>query len=313
MSGFINTITQEQAMAIEQGSPEWLEIRRNYITATDAGTIMGLNPYETALQLYWKKVLGTETKKNSAMERGIRLEPAARDCFMSLTGEFVSPSFRVHVNYPDSTWMAASFDGINDSGVVVEIKCMGSINHALALQGVVPTQYKAQLQWQMDVAGVKQLYFMSYNPNDVEPCAIVKVDYDLTFVTEMKKKCLEFYKQLHARTAPDATDRDVVIREDKTWFMMEEELSRLMKESEAIEERKEELRNQMIDMCEGKPTKGYKLKVSPYMVKGNVDYSRIPALEGLNLDPWRKPASVRWRVDEVKGSLTPTECGVDQV
>ncbi len=292
-------LTQEQARAIVPGSPQWLEARRNYITATDAGTIMGLNPYETPLQLYWKKVTGTETKQNKAMKRGLDLEPAARDCFMSLTGEFVSPAFRIHHQYPESTWRAASFDGINDKGVVVEIKCMGSVNHSLALQGIVPSQYKAQLQWQMEVAGVNQIYFMSYNPDDVEPCAIVKVDFDLEFCVEMRRACADFYKRLHRREPPEATDRDVVVREDKAWFAMEEELLTLMRQGESIEARKEDLRKQMIEACEGKPTRGYKLKLSPYTVRGNIDYSKIPQLEGINLDLWRKPASYRWRVDEV--------------
>ena len=101
---------QGAKMKIEIGSKEWLEARRNLITATDAAPIMGLSPWKTALELYYEKINGRQTFQTVAMKRGLELEPEARQLFEQLTGHFVSPEFIIH---PKFSWMAATFDGIN--------------------------------------------------------------------------------------------------------------------------------------------------------------------------------------------------------
>ncbi len=37
---------------LEQGTPEWLEWRKNGIGSSDIATIMGANPYQTPYQLW---------------------------------------------------------------------------------------------------------------------------------------------------------------------------------------------------------------------------------------------------------------------
>ena len=52
---------------------DWLRYRKCGITGTDAGAILGLNPYRSAFQVYYDKISDTiENIDNEAMRQGPR-------------------------------------------------------------------------------------------------------------------------------------------------------------------------------------------------------------------------------------------------
>ena len=54
---------------------DWLRYRKCGITGTDAGAILGLNPYRSAFQVYHDKISdATENIDNEAMRQGRDLE-----------------------------------------------------------------------------------------------------------------------------------------------------------------------------------------------------------------------------------------------
>lgn len=279
-------------MNIQIGSKEWLEARRNLITATDAPVILGVSPFKTPLQLYYDKVNGTVTEQNRAMKRGLDLEDEARNAFEGMTGHFVFPQFRVDAK---NSWMAASFDGINDQGIVVEIKCPGKEDHSCAVSGAVPEKYYPQLQHQMHVAEVKKCYYFSYRPGDKKECAIIQVERDSSFQNTMLDKEKEFWDLLQSKTPPSPLERDTQFREDKEWIDLENELYEIL----ILSERESVIRSRMIELCEGRPTRGRHLKFNPIRKKGAVDYSLIPQLNGVDLEKFRKPTTTQWRLDKL--------------
>lgn len=54
---------------IQQGSAEWLALRRTKITASDAGVITQLNPWKTPRDLFFEKYGFIEIIENEAMRR----------------------------------------------------------------------------------------------------------------------------------------------------------------------------------------------------------------------------------------------------
>lgn len=51
---------------------DWLRYRKCGITGTDAGAILGVNPYRSAFQVYHDKISDTiEDIDNEAMRRGV--------------------------------------------------------------------------------------------------------------------------------------------------------------------------------------------------------------------------------------------------
>ena len=290
-------------MKIEVGSQEWLADRRKCVTATDAAAVMGLHPTITPLMKYHQKIDGSEIPKTFAMQRGIDLEPQARVAFEIMTGHFVIADYRKH---PVFDWMAASYDGINEQGVIVEIKCPIGADHDLALFGQVPQKYIPQLQHQMFVAEVGQCFYFSYNPEVSREAALIKVDADPKFQQRMLQAEADFYKCLQSRTPPEPSERDCLLREDTSWLFKEELLCGLMLQRlrledqvEEIEEMEKALKAEMILMADGHMTRGYRLKFNPVKYKGAIDYGKIPELSGVDMEQYRKPETIRWRVDAI--------------
>ncbi len=60
-----------------QRSPEWLELRRQGLGASDMAAVMGVSPYKTPYQLWAEKTGATpEQKVGAAANRGVILEDA---------------------------------------------------------------------------------------------------------------------------------------------------------------------------------------------------------------------------------------------
>ncbi len=167
-----------------QNTPEWLEMRRSKVGASDAPIIMGESPWKTIHQLWLEKTgLKTSSKQTVAMKRGKDLEEKARVSFEEETGYSVKPEVLFHKDYD---WMMASFDGINlELGIVVEIKCPGPLDHESALQGIIPSKYYAQLQHQMAVSDLDKIYYYSF---DGILGTTLELDRDEEYILKMIKK-----------------------------------------------------------------------------------------------------------------------------
>ena len=129
-----------------QGSHEWLAFRKTKITATDAPVIMGVSPWKTKRQLYYEKLSDDNgsTFKSKRMQRGIDLEPLARDLFILNHGYMCKPCVIV------KDWAMASLDGMDESRqIIVEIKCPGENDLLPNLQKM--TIYKKMMTNGFDV------------------------------------------------------------------------------------------------------------------------------------------------------------------
>lgn len=181
---------------LEQGTPEWLALRKTKITATDASVIMGENPWKTNYQLYREKISDDAPKpSNERMQRGLDLEPVARDLFTIKTGIEMNPKIIV------KDWAMASLDGMDDSRkFILEIKCPGPKDHELALENKIPGHYYPQLQHQMYVCDVKEMFYFSF---DGIEGAIVYVSRNDEYIEKMIFEEKKFYDCLINKTPPN--------------------------------------------------------------------------------------------------------------
>lgn len=177
-----------------QGTPQWLALRKTKITATDSAVIMGKNPWKSVQQLYDEKMSDEPpSPPNAAMQRGIELEPIARDLYEIKTGWNVQPKVVI------KDWAMASLDGIDEYGHIVEIKCPGEKVHNMALKDKIPDYYYPQLQHQMFVCDAKEMNYFSFDGLDG---VIVKVKRDQEFIDCMVEKEMEFFKNLTSKIRP---------------------------------------------------------------------------------------------------------------
>lgn len=168
---------------IEQGTAEWLALRRSKITATDAPIIMGASKWKTRAQLLREKKDPFHVDPiNVAMERGRRLEPFARQLFTIKTGMQATPYVIVR------NWAMASLDGLTDDKTVLEIKCP-----IAGLHDSVPAWYMPQIQHQMWVVDAQKAIYFTFDGIDGR---MVNVDRDEKFIQEMIAQEASFYEDL---------------------------------------------------------------------------------------------------------------------
>jgi len=149
-------ITQDEA-AREQ----WLRERRRGIGASEVGTILGLNPYESPFELYLHKRGEIPAKEESlAMWLGHQMEPIIAARYEMETGRFLhDPGEYAIQAHPDYPWLRATLDRTTryedgESGAV-ELKAPGSDNGDWS-ECEAPLVYQAQLQIQMACAGFER-------------------------------------------------------------------------------------------------------------------------------------------------------------
>jgi putative phage-type endonuclease len=151
-----------EATYFEQRSQEWLDLRENMLTASDAASALGANPYEKPDKLLMKKCGAHKWSGNAATAHGTLLEPVARDLydaqFSKKTHEL---GLVVHPKYP---FLGGSADGVTEDGILVEIKCPLKRK----IEPKVPKHYVAQVQLLMEILDLEVCDFVQYKPDPYE-------------------------------------------------------------------------------------------------------------------------------------------------
>jgi putative phage-type endonuclease len=146
----------------EQRSQEWLNLREGMLTASDAATALGQNPYQTPEDLWFRKVGRKKWEGNQATMHGTLLEPVARDLYDERTGR------KTHeiglVQHPVHRWLGGSPDGVTEDGFLIEIKCPMSRK----IEPKVPKHYEAQIQLLLEILDIEECDFVQYRPEPFE-------------------------------------------------------------------------------------------------------------------------------------------------
>jgi putative phage-type endonuclease len=279
---------------MEQGTQEWLDLRRTKIGASDAAAILGICPYRTAFQLWEEKVLGKEQEKTSGMARGSSLEAEARECFEKATQLSVMPKVVIHGGRP---WQMASLDGITfDGTTIVEIKCPNKEVHKMAEAGKIPDHYMAQIQHQFSVSDAVKGYYFSYNG---QQGVIVEIFPDMMFISDMLSKEKKFYELMINKEAPALTDRDYLKKDDPEWNSLAKEYIEVKDEIHILLQCKESIEEKLKALAGNKNAQGGGIRLTKSFCKGRVDYDAVPELIGVDLDPYRKPPCEKWRLSAI--------------
>lgn len=272
-----------------QGTPEWHKLRKKHITATDSCVIMGASHWKTKVQLYHeKKSNNPPDAPNARMQRGIDLEPIARDLFNLKTGWNMQPTVIV------DDWMMASLDGRDeDSGAILEIKCPGDKDHAAAVSGKVPDHYYPQIQHQIYLAKTQIAYYFSFDGIDG---VIVKVKRDDDYIEKMILEEFKFYECLQNNIPPEPEEGDYIQRNDDLWEQCASKWSSTNQAIKILEKEEAELRSQLIFLAGESNTRGAGISLCQVTRKGIVNYAKIDILKGLDLETYRNPPTTSWRL-----------------
>lgn len=277
---------------VKQNTPEWLELRKTKIGASDAPVIMGVSPWKTPFAL-WEEKLGLREGQatNFAMQRGHDLEPVALQAYNDYTGNCASPEVAFH---KERDWMMASLDGVSlDREVIVEIKCPGAPDHELAAKGTVPDKYMPQVQHQLAVFDVTMAHYFSYRDGDFR---LIEIERDDKYIAKMYAKEDDFWKRWQNFEPPALTERDYVERDDTVWISTASEWQEIQRQLEELKAKEKAHREQLIALASDHNTKGAGIRVQKVVRRGSVDYKKVPQLEGVDLDKFRKAPVETWRL-----------------
>lgn len=173
-----NLLEQPQ---VEQRSPEWHEMRKNRLTASDTATAMNRGKFETRKNLLRKKAFPhlMPFQSNYIMKWGTMLEPIANRCYRQRNGDMIVHEFGL-VPHPTIPHYGASPDGITELGIMLEFKCPMKRR----MDGTIPEQYEIQMQGQMAVCGLTECDYVECGLDDFEH-AEAYLDYiDATSTTD---------------------------------------------------------------------------------------------------------------------------------
>ena len=277
-------------------TPEWEAMRKEKIGASDAPVLMGVSPYDTPYSLWQKKLdLLPQTQMTWPMERGHNLEPLAREQISQQLGVALAPQVKFHSSIP---WMMATLDGLSDDRqTLVEIKCPGETDHQIALSGQIPEKYYPQIQHQLEVCELEKGYYFSF---DGKAGIMIEFFRDDKYIKKLISIEKEFYSCMQDLSPPDLTEKDYLTVESPEWFMLASQWRQINSQLETLEREEKKLREGLISLCGTQNSTGGGVKVSRFLRKGSIDYAKVPQLQGLNLDKFRKKPVECWKIISTK-------------
>lgn len=154
---------------VTQGSPEWLALRRDYFTASEAAAMMGVSPYMTRTQLLDQKATGIVpdmSGKEYLFAKGHAAEAAYRPIAEQHLEDDLYP-VTGSIAYEDLP-LLASFDGLTmDRRICFEHKLFSQeLADFLFFKETPPDEYIWQLEQQLLVAGADRVFFVTSNGTD---------------------------------------------------------------------------------------------------------------------------------------------------
>lgn len=158
---------------VAQGSPEWLALRAEHFTASEAPAMMGCSKYQTRTELLAQKKTGLApeidefTQKN--FDRGHATEALARPIIESIIGEELYPVVGTKDKY------LASMDGMSMLGdVIFEHKLWNAELVEQVKAGDLSPAYYWQLEQQLLVSGAQYVIFVCSDGTEEN---MVRMDY----------------------------------------------------------------------------------------------------------------------------------------
>lgn len=291
-------MTIEHIGSLLQGSAEWHAHRAKHNNASEAGAVMGVNPWapRNPVELYDLKTGALEVVFNQAMQHGIDTEDKARQYIERLFKDDFTPCVKVNGRY------SASLDGLSFFGETgLEIKCPMSLDSKLfGLNTPQDIADKAPHYWYqlvhqfMVLKDMKSIVFCVYHADKQN---VIVVDRALAepYFERLTQAWETFNEHLDKRERPiDEAQDDSEAFETLVAAYRHEKLK--LEAQEAALKVAEEAVKAYAKKSGKTALKGFGASVTLVSRQGSVDYSKVPALKGVDLDAYRKKPTSYWMI-----------------
>ncbi|WP_369291947.1 YqaJ viral recombinase family protein [Burkholderia pseudomallei] len=153
-----------EVLNVTQGSDEWMQVRREHYTASEAPAALGLSKYTTRTELLHQKATGIEKEidayKQALFDQGHAAEASARPLAEEIVGGDLYPVTGATV--VDGMKLLASFDGMTMAeDIIWEHKLFNAALAESVRAGTLDATYTVQMDHQLIVSGAKKCLFMT--------------------------------------------------------------------------------------------------------------------------------------------------------
>ena len=181
-------MTTTNISTLEMTHDEWLKRRFESIGASESGSILGINPWKTAVDVYYEKVDKiTDFPDNLNMWLGRELEPVIKKRFEEESGFKVRNDHKIRVDREHS-FLTTNLDGmVVGEKVPVEYKALGKWD------GEIPDYYFSQIQHQIMVSESDYAYFVVLVLATQKNFIIQKINRDDEFIKLMREEEVTFW------------------------------------------------------------------------------------------------------------------------
>jgi putative phage-type endonuclease len=194
----------------DQRTPEWYARRCGKVTASKVADVMARTKsgYSASRASYMAdlvvEAMTGQPKPNGfvspAMQRGIDMEPIARERYSIKTGHLVEQID--FVDHPTIANAGASPDGLIGNDMIVEFKAPETHTHFDYIETkIIPTRYYAQIQFQLACTGRQKADFVSFDdrvPENLQ-LLIIPVNRDTNYIAAMETEVVKFLEERDAK------------------------------------------------------------------------------------------------------------------
>jgi putative phage-type endonuclease len=185
------------------------ESRRGYLGASEAGAILGIDQYRTALDVYNEKLgLVPPFEGNAHTERGNRLEAVAADVYRENTGLLTVRRSQPYA-HPQYPFIQGHIDRkVVGEKRILEIKCPSIAAFRSHQRKGLPDSYIAQAHVYMGLSGFPKLTWALFCA-DAWDLITFDVEFDETIYRAAVAGMVDFWNNsILTRTPPQPVDAD---------------------------------------------------------------------------------------------------------
>jgi len=164
---------EPQIVDMEQGTPEWLELRMGKRMASESAAVLGLSPWTKPRDLWELKTGRKQFEINKRMAMGSQMEGPAREAVNKTYGVEFKPSVMMKGEF------GASLDGLSPDGkTILEVKVpyegKNSKTWKEAAEGKIAEHYRAQVQHQLMISGAQEAWFVVHDRKTGEQLRLIE-------------------------------------------------------------------------------------------------------------------------------------------
>ena len=187
---------------------EWLNLRKSSIGGSDAGALVGMNQYSSALTVYAdKKGLSKDKETSEAMRLGTDLEAYVAERFAEKEGKKVRNDFFMYAD-DEYDFITANIDRrVVGENAGLECKTMGSFSGYNLEDGEIPSHYFCQCQHYMMVMKFDYMYLAILVLQ--RGLYVIKIERDDEFIKQLRDAEIRFWTHNILKSispAPDGSD-----------------------------------------------------------------------------------------------------------